>query len=458
MPFLLARLGNVKSPGVRAIEARHVTTDEQVLPDLMALPNRAIVLLEGEQPPWTLGRVVPRPGGLPRDIGPMNEVWEQRRSHGQAVRILEAVAGPGIFAVDDSDTPVEYATCKPGSGARYILNYAGWQIADFPDAAVQVVVCDTAAGAVWLVPHDAVPHPATARTAPTPFATMPTPARSAPPEAHGVDRDSRATMPVPMRNPSPAPTPQPIAIEVNLCFVDIELLDGAISFLQRCETIRARSEHARAVYNDLREPLDQELPSGVRVVGTIDQDGDFTGTVSGLDALEEIFELVRWKVFIRSAVERATWLDAGDVVIRRPGAGGSRDPLDLLGIPEAGLGPRADALRRLFMHRDTTERVRVLLGRAVIIPLLGKDGGLRWYAWETVEDDHATYLFRPEDEAALAEILAWTQGEARRQQLIDERELQAQLGYRRRVRHHSKGEDQLGSWWAKLCGVIGLSG
>lgn len=102
-------------------------------------------------------------------------------------------------------------------------------------------------------------------------------------------------------------------------------------------------------------------------------------------------------------------------------------------------------------------RVSIAPWRALVIPLRAHDGGPRWYAWETVEDDHATYLFRPRDDDARDRMLAWTQAPgARRGELLRDEALQAELGYVRRVMHRDGGGRPLGTWWPRLCRAVGI--
>ncbi len=327
----------------------------------------------------------------------------------------------------------------------FILNYAGWRISDFPPDAAEVLICDTDIGAVWIVTPQTVTVPA-AEGPPVPArSTFTAPAYPSFPATGGH------------RLPPP-PSPLPLPFSRHLRFVDLEFAEGAVSFALDHRRAALPSEQSREVYNPVRDLLDEELPAGVRLVGEEHPDGSVTGEVRGLERLAEVFERALFRQFVRQSCAARDWLDAEKLAAERPGGGGRRDPDGLIDIPEFGLGKRAEAFHRLFAHRDREERVSILPGRALVVPLPALDGGHRWYAWETMEDDHATYLFRPADPDARDRMLAWTQMPgAKRRDLLDDKNLQAELGYARRVMHHDGGEQQLGRWWAHLCRVLASS-
>ncbi len=456
MPFLLARLGPATGPGEREVIARKVREPQPVGPDLLALSVGDVVLLEGTSPPWARGsRVVLT--RWPDRLPDVEAIWATRAGRRREV-LGPLVPTRGHWVLDDRGVACEVGRGRTDGPVAVVLNYAGWRMGDFLNEPVDVEVCPTEAGMVWIVTPQAVP---------TPLADTPTPPRRMPPAAVAVDLSSwpgggysegavnSGSQPVVYsRYELPAATP----FSKTLKFVDLDFTDGAVSFDVDDRRVVLVSDPAREVYNNLRDILDEELGGGVRAVGEVHPDGSATGEVRGLERLAQVFERAMFKQFVRQSVAAMTWLDAGDLASRRPGGRGDRDPADLLDIDAFGFGPRADAFRRLFAHRDHTERVSVLPARALVIPLPACDGGPRWYAWETVEDGRATYLFRPADVGTRDRMLTWTQAPgSKRRELLDDKELQAELGFVRSVAHHDEGDEQLGRWWARLCAAIGLA-
>lgn len=459
MSFLLARLGPVTGPGEREVIARKKQESQAVSPELLAVPEGAIVLLRGAAPPWATGTRVllaPWPG-----IPDVATIWSARAGR-RRERLGPALSSRGNWVIDHRGVACEVGHGRADGHPVVVLNYAGWRLGDFPDEPVDVVECRTEGGLVWIVTPEAVPAPApepvpSLATGDLSAARLPTAelTHNAAPSFGRSPPPSAPAHPTPAHLPAPPPTPTPFTFRLR--FIDLVFSDGAVSFAVGPERVVLACDSAREVHNDLRDVLDEELPGGVTVVGAVHPGGTITCEARGLDRLADLFERALFKQFVRQSVAAREWLDAEELASRRPGGGGRREPSDLLGIDAFGFGPRADAFRRLFAHRDRSERVRMLPGRAMVIPLPPSDGGARWYAWETVKDDHATYLFRPPDTGALHRMLAWTQRPgASRRELLADRDLQAELGFVRRVMHRAAEGEQLGRWWARLCAAIGF--
>jgi len=238
-------------------------------------------------------------------------------------------------------------------------------------------------------------------------------------------------------------------------WVDLEFSDGSVATLVGNRRAVVQTALARSVYQAILPELQERLPDGVIVHGLFEARGAITARIDGLEALADIFAAVQYERFIRKVSQSDEWQDADEVLAARPGSSG--DPVDLLSVPELGFDKRPEAFRRLFASRDPAELIRFVSRRSIVVPLPSADGGPRWYAWETVEDGHATYLFRPASQQALDDMLAWTQApESKRSDLLRPSALQAQLAYVRRVLHHDDDEHRLGRWWSQLCAVVGL--
>ncbi len=454
MPALLARLGPVTAPGEREVHARRHRESQAVPGEVLRMADGDVALLTGTGPPWQGGGrvVVTR---WPESLPEVEAIWAARTGRSREV-IEPLMSSRGNWTLDNRGVPCEIGFARTGASVSFVLNYAGWRIGDFPSDPIEVIVCSTAAGVVWIVTPEAVPEPAAEialepRAQPGPWGTWTT-------APYNVSVPALPSPPTRVRPPqSPPPPPPPPPFDLALRFVDLDFADGAVTFRLRGRAVTVAHALSRDIYNAVRERFDEEMPEGVQVEGSVGPDGTVEATVHGLGALAARFERVQFQQFVRDSCTAPTWLDAGDLARRRPGGVGRPEPDDLLDIPEFGLDRRAEAFRRLFARRTVGERVNLLPGRAVIVPLPATDGGPAWFAWETVTDDHATYLFRPPDDVTRDRMLAWTQDPtSRRRELLDDEPLQSELGYVRRVLHLDEGDDPLGSWWRRLCAATGM--
>lgn len=465
MPFLIAKLGPLQGDGRRIVEARRRQTVDEVSGEAAAAPPGSLVLLHGTSPPWSaLSRL--HPARWPEGLGTPEDLWEARRGFEEHA-FHSLLSSQGSYTLDARGVPCEVGLGRQNAPVKVVLNYTGWRLTDFPREPVKVAVCASPIGDVWIVPPDSVPAPSSAtlpareewapsRPSPAVSPSLPSNVALPPPPRFPGRPEPTISPPRVSARPSPMIPPSPRPFQTTKRWSELDFGDGHVTVVIEGVRATVETELARALYQEVRAELDEELPKGVVVRGTLGPEGHVEATVEGLGALANVFERVQFERFVRISVDSADWLDAEDLASRRPGGGGGRDPDDLIGILEFGLDKRAEAFRRLFGRRDRSDRLQMLPGRAVIVPLPAADGGPRWYAWEVVLDDHATYLFRPASKAARDAMLAWTQApESRRSELLRDRELQAQLGYVRRVMHHDEGEQALGGWWRRLCRVTG---
>jgi hypothetical protein len=446
MPFLLARLGPVLDPDTREVLVRGQVERQAVGPQVRKLREGAVVLLCGTKPPWLDAHTASLstwPTGLPG----VQALWSTHRTGVLHVTVDPECGSRGVWVLDERGKPCELGFGRSGGPMAFVLNYAGWRISDFPEGPTEVVVCTTALGTVWIVTPTAVPQPGDGRPSSYPAAT----AARFPVALSERSPDEPAARSA--SEPASIAPPLPVTrFGLHLRFQDIQFADGGVTVPVHGHAIFVATDQARHVYQEVRELFDEVLPQGVEVVGTLRGGQPEVTELRGLDAMAALFDTVEHRAFVRRSCAAESWLDAHELAAH--GSGGRRDPARLLDIPEFGFDRRADAFRRLIAIRDPEARVSVLPGRAMVIPLAASDGGAPWYAWETVIDDHATYIFRPTTDEARDAVLAWTR-QPSRQELLGDKALQAELAFVRRVRHLDGGDDALGSWWAGVCRVVG---
>lgn len=453
MSFLLAKLGPVVEPGHRRVSVRGGESVASVPDSLPRLRDGDLVLLDGDGPPWTVTHQVTRapwPAQLPQDVDTMRRA---RRAPVTAV-LGGILSSTGTWTIDPEGRPCEVGFGRSGGPVFAIVNYSGWKLSDLERGAAEIVPCFVDGHELWIVTAKAVSAPPV--PAPTPIPRSPSPppvyvsgyggfgSRPAAPEAPPA--------PLPWQ---PPPPPAEVPFDLRLHFGDLEFLDGSVQFRVREQVLTVETDLAHEVYNDVREDLDNDLPEGVRAVGTLHRDGDARCELRGLERLATIFRRVKRARFIRGALDAPGWLDAEDLATKNPDGGGG-DPSAVLDIPEFNFERRAEAFRRMFQARAPGEPVRVLPGRAVVVALVAADGGPPWFAWEKTTGDYATYLFRPSDHGQRDRMLAWTEDrENRRRDLLADKALRAELGFVVRVMHRDARGDELAGWWRRLSRAIG---
>ncbi|MCO5164857.1 MAG: hypothetical protein M9894_00610 [Planctomycetes bacterium] len=445
MAYLLAKLGALTDATHRVIHARQEESVHEVCEDALVTPAGTVVLLLGREPPWstlTCVRVSPWPSRL----GTVEQLRLNRLPGVTRMASLQrSVSSDGYYTTDDRGVPCEIGRCF-GRDAEFdfVVNYAGWRLRDLPSSLRVVATRSPDQARVCIItpesvvaPRADVDHEASRTSAPPPRLSLP-----ALPPATGHGRVA------PRRERSPEP------FQIRLRWSDLKFNDEFISFRMKGHTGTVATPLSREIYQRVRAELDRDLPEGAVVDGFRRHDGSIYGVkISGLD---QVFARIHYRQFVREGVSAQAWLEVDELASRSPlMCGGQTDPATLLDIPEF-FGKRTEAFKRLFAHRDRTEHTLMLPGRGLIVPMQAQDDGPPWYAWETVSDGHATYLFRPSNASERNRMFAWTQRpNPKRVELLKDTSLQADLGFQRRVMHRND-DDELGRWWAELCEAMGI--
>ncbi len=456
MSFLLAKLGPVVEPGLRQVSVRGGESVASVPDSLPRLQQGDLVLIDGAGPPWRVAHTVthtPWPAQLPDDVDTM-----RRARRAPVTAMLGGIlSSTGTWTVDPEGRPCEVGFGRSGGPVFAIINYSGWKLSDLERGAAEIVPCSVGGHELWIVTAKAVSAPPAPEPTPIPRAPPAAPVYASGHGGFGFRPAAPEAPPAPLPW-QPPPPPVEVPFDLRLHFRDLTFQDGSVQFRFREQVLTVETDLAREVYNDVRQDLDNELPEGVRAVGTLHRDGSARCELRGLEKLATIFHRVKRARFIRAALDATGWLDAEDLAAKNPaGAGGG--PSAVLDIPEFNFERRAEAFRRMFTARAPGEPVRVLPGRAVVVALVAADGGRPWFAWEKTTGDYATYLFRPSDDEQRDRMLAWTEDrESRRRDLLADKALRRELGFVVRVMHRDARGDELAGWWRRLSRAIGGSG
>ncbi len=457
MAFVLAKLGPVAGGGQRQVWVRGSESVAAVLPSAARAREGDLVLLDGSASNWTVTHQVtltPWPAQLPPNVGAMR----QARRPAFPAALSGVLTSTGTWTLDPEGRPCEVGFGRGGGPVFAVVNYSGWKLSDLERGVVDVLPCSVDGHELWIITARAVPSPPPAEPDPAPRTVSP-PAPTYPAGFGGFGRELRVAEPtavIPPWHPPPAPAEAPF--DLHLRFADLTFLEGSLQFRYLDQVLSVETEFAHEVYTDVRDDLDQELPSGVRAVGAVHRGGGVRCEIHGLEKLASIFHRVVRGRFIRSALGAPRWVDAEDLAVQNPDGGGRPDPASVLDIPEFNFGRRAEAFRRMFKVRASGEPVRVLPGRAVVVALAASDGGRPWFAWEKTTGDYATYVFRPSDDEQRDRMLSWTEDrENRRRDLLSSKALRAALGFVARVMHRDAQGDQLVGWWRRLMRSIGRS-
>ncbi len=436
MPFLLAKVAELHPDGGRWLLIRGERQAVHEPADLRAAKEGSLVLLRGTSPPWSgLAKVHTR--SFPAELPTVHELWRANAGHRR--EDLGRLTSHGEYVLDDRGRPCEVGRTSWLSGPIVILNYAGWRLEDFPRERITILLSRVQPSTqVWIVPPASVTEPRQDSPPPGPPPGM----YVGPPPTRGGSRRARTRGPV---NASGRPGWS----TTRRGFAELEFGDGYVAVEVDGTRVTVATELAHELYQEVRVDLAEELPAGVVLHLQRGPGGEVSAEIEGLEPLREVFERLRYRRFVRAATSTERWMDADDLAERLPGG-----RADLLSVDEFGLGRRAEAFRRLFAARDRSERTRILPGRAVLVPLPASDGGPTWFAWETVAEGLATYLFRPATDDAREAMFAWTQAGELRTDLLGSADLQRQLGFVRRV-VHAEGEDANGRWWLDLSVAIG---
>ena len=445
MPLLLAKLGEVVQPGKRKITVRRATTICEVSPAVEAMPE-SVVFLEGTGPPWVSAQRCTGLSPWPADLPPIKALWRSPvpKIINKIESILESISSQRYFTTDNRNVPLQLLKCK--DSVAYVLNYSGWNVKDFPDDPVEVQVVSSPVGDVWIITPQAVlrPREDTSRVS----------ARGARSAGIGGTQSMPASPVVEQAIRPQPPVPAPPVMERTFCqqfaWSQITFGRGRISFVIQGNLLTWDTPHAELRFQEKRDVLQEVIPEGITVSG-VSRGGTLTiHQVEGLERLSLRLNVVEARIFVREHADKQAWIDTHQL----QSGGMGRPPLhldELLDIPELGLGKRREAFRRLWSIRDPAQRLHLLPGKAVIVIVPAKDGGPAWYVWETVLENHATYLFRPDAPVVSDAILAWTQKpNTNLSELLQGKALQAQLCYVGRVIHDKDEHDPIGRWWDRL--------
>lgn len=461
MPHLLARLGPHVETGRRVIFARAEERKEEVQGEAAALRDGTVALLEGVGPPWRAAREVilrPWPRGLPG-------ILSIKKANGRHLRLEVGppLSSHGVYCLDERDHPCEVATGRPDAPFRFLINYAGWRLSDVPAGNALVLIFELPDGPVAVLPPRSVPRPAVERAQCQTIAT-PAPIATPPPSVGHVRIavPRRWELPHPKLPPPPqlpAP-PHDVWVSKRFRWTEVDFDDGILTIEIDDQPVSIKVDDARAIYQDIRTELDQEIPEGIVVRGRLRGRELLEPEVEGTSRLEAIFERVRRQRVIDAARLSEEWLDAHDLctsLTAHEGPYPSEDLEPLFSIEGLGQGKRAEAFRLLFRHRDRSQRVYILPARAALVPLPSADNGPCWYAWEVVKENNATWLFRPASRDTLERVLNRTQDPGlSRARLLQDRGLAAELDFRGRVLHRDDDLRALGRWWHDLCQMVSL--
>lgn len=447
MACLLAKLGSLTDTNHRVVCARREESVQEVRDEAQVAPAGALVLLLGRGPPWAKATPV-HASPWPDSLGTHEQLRENRHPRLRHIENLQRlISSSGTYTTDDRGVPCEIGRCfNRDAEFHYFINYAGWRLVDLPDSLRVIVTTAQDNSRVCIIPPGSVDAP-----------------RDDGNRGQRLDTWGEAVQPSRRLAPvagyvvaPPALPPQsPTPFRLHLRWQDLKFADGAVSFRVDGHAGIVATPLSRAIYQSVSAELDQDLPEGAAVEGVRHANGSIeAATISGLD---RFFALADYRRFVRGAMREQTWQVADDLASRCPVKGGTQPEVaDLLEIPEF-FGKRREAFRRLFAHRARAEHVRMLPGRGLIVPLEAQDNGAPWYAWETVSDGHATYLFRPATPEQRDQMFVWTQGpNPRRVDLLADPSLQAELGYDRRIMHRDDDDDELGRWWDQLRDVVGI--
>ncbi len=472
MRMILAKLGESRSDGAREIlvRDRHLIIDD--FDDIKSLSPSSLVLLHGDSHPWHMASC-PRTVEWPLDeLGSPEDLWtnQQRR---QEIAPAEIVSVTGRYSLDPRGKPCELGPARRSGPYRYVLNYAGWRLADIQQLVVDAYVCKAPAGLVLVIPPSSIDHPRAAKKrAPTASAAQ---AGVAPPSDDvapsqllspgGGSRRAAERYQSPPRStarddgPRAAEAHQPVhePFSTQRSFAQLTFHHGYITTRVNGKTITIESAISRAVFNDTRPFFDELQPDGIRIRWRFTNGEVELVDTQGLETLDRLFREARYRAYIERYASSSRWIDADKLATANPAAPPGATAEDLISVPEFFEKRRSIAICRLLAIRDNERKTWVLPRRAFIVPIRAIDSQLRWYAWETVDHDYATYLFRPRSDDEREHMLSWTRDTTRkRQELLRDRSLQGRLGYCARVYHYDDDDEALGRWWRNLCKAIGI--
>ena len=447
MPFLLARLQRLLSTTRRYMFYRGTVHEDDVSEEVASLAEGEVVLLWGSSPPWRKANIVQT---LPwPDLKHPRELWETRERSMEVV-VQQTLSSFGAWHVDPRGVPCEIGIGARTSNIKYVVNYAGWRIADFPPIALRVWECPLPVGMLWLVPPDSVPESVLQDESPPPRRPLrlrneSLPERRPPPPLTFLSAETQ-------HNARPRPEPQPEHVDERVPYRNLHFADHRV-VVTLGQAYGVEMESSRGIYSALIDQLAAENPEGPRVVGNIWPSGAHNLEIP---ELETVFAKLEYHTFVHQAARKRRWLDGNQLTSM---AGCPATKLDeLLLHPELGLTNRVEAFRLLFSLRDPSLSVQILPGDDVVVPVAAEDGGPHWYLWEKVETNHATYLFRPQDEETRKRMLGWIGLDKRgkRANLLVTPSLQRSIGFEKRAIH--KGiETDLAGWWRDICQALGRS-
>lgn len=408
-------------PRRRLAYQQHEREDE-VPADVARLPKDAAVHLRGVPGRWTEGHRVPC-FPWPADMPSLAAL----RAAGPApTRVRLAFTGPATTRTVDADgRPCEI---RDAAGPLRVVSYAGYELNAFDGREVDGLRMELNGRAYLVLRADAE-------------AALDVPA---PPTAH---RKPPAARP-PARDPAPAAEPPPVASPSRAFTWTVPAdafvwADGVVTPTGGpAEGVGIPCPAARALFEPVKDELARFLGHPLRVIGEEDGRVEVRVPASLSDFLHELPAIERRRYVAGLRAGGAVRL--GEVRDRLVGPGAPDE--EVLGVPELGFGPRADAFRWLFLRRDRAVETWAWPGRAVLVPLAMGDGA-PLLAWEVVKEDNATYLFRPRDEPGRAAVRAWISEGHPRHALLRDAALKARLAYVTRVKHIDEDARLVG--WAR---------
>ena len=468
-PWLLVKIvGKPRGDTGRALFFRleeHGGTAPDIFPEM---EEGAVLLVQFDGVRW--GRHV---------VLPPLQPWGDPLPYFQAVRtVAEPFIWPseysftdmGLWGIDPMGRPCEFGKLRiEGNKLVHVVNYAGWRLLDLDPERVDLHRAQVEGTIVYLLTDRSPITPASLPEGKRYRTPASGDASSAPTRGHGLPPQRPTPLPAlpPPPPPASAPVSTPRAVDLHLAFDQVTWRDEEIEF-EHLETgpCALVMRESRAAFEPLKSALVRAPGLCLHVHGFIHPDGGQNLQVDPVPGLREHFELVQRKKLIREVKESDEWLplDTLPPPPRRPhlggpptpaGTAGEEDDIDrILDEQEFPLSARKEAILRLYQHRDPELRPLVWKGAAMLIPLrIEPSTGTVW-AWEVYDENHATYLFAPGNDAQLTAVKAWTgQDEPDRDRFRKSEADKAETAFLDRAYHRGTLEE----WWQRVLQILQMA-